>query len=214
MDNVSGYALDALRSLTSEQVSFLQDLPKAELHAHLNGCIPIRVLQGIAQERLASQSSSDSTFSDVVKAGIEKLQSNFELKELHDFFALFPAIYALTSNPPALARAARAVLQQFLEPTSDGPSQAAYLELRSTPRETPDMTRLKYIETVLEEVEKYPAERAALIVSVDRRMSEEVAKECIEHAVKLRRAGRRVVGVDLCGDPLVCHHDPNVLLSC
>lgn len=65
------------------------------------------------------------------------------------------------------------------------------------------MSRLEYIEAVLDEVETYPPEKAALIVSLDRRMSDEVAKECVECAVKLKKAGRRVVGVDLCGDPLV-----------
>ena len=203
MSNPSGQAYEALKSLSPAQVTFLQNLPKAELHAHLNGCIPVQVLQEIAQERFASQADSDSSLSDVVKAGIEKLQTNIELKELHDFFNLFPAIYALTSNPAALALAARAVLTQFLEPSSDGPAQAAYLELRSTPRETPAMTRLKYVETVLDEVEKYPADKAALIVSVDRKMSEAAAKEVVECAIILRKQGRRVVGVDLCGDPLV-----------
>ena len=53
------------------------------------------------------------------------------------------------------------------------------------------------------EVEKYPEGKAALIVSLDRKMSDEVASECVQCAVNLRKAGRRVVGVDLCGDPLV-----------
>ncbi|THH31566.1 hypothetical protein EUX98_g2612 [Antrodiella citrinella] len=202
ISNLAGPAYAAYHSLTPAQITLIQNLPKAELHAHLNGCIPITTLQEIAKERLTAQSSMDPVFSDAVKAGIERLQSAFELKELHDFFGLFPAIYALTSNPSALARAARAVLSQFLDPTPEGPAQAAYMELRSTPRETPAMTRLQYIQTVLDEVEQYPPERAALIVSVDRRMTEEVARECVECAIKLRKEGRRVVAIDLCGDPL------------
>jgi len=200
--NLAGVALNAYRSLTAAQITFLQNLPKAELHAHLNGCIPIATLQEIAKERLISQSSTDPSVSDAVKAGIERLQSGFELNELNDFFGLFPAIYALTSNPQALGHAARAVLRQFLDPTPEGPAQAAYMELRSTPRETPAMTRLQYIQTVLDEVEQYPPERAALIVSVDRRMTPEIARECVECAIKLRNEGRRVVAIDLCGDPL------------
>lgn len=203
MSNLAGYAYDALRSLSPAQVTFLKNLPKAELHAHLNGCIPIEILQDIAKERLDSSSEAETPLSSDVKTGIERLQAGVELNVLHDFFNLFPAIYALTSNPPALARAAHAVLAQFLDTTPQGPPQASYLELRSTPRETPVMSRLQYIQTVLDEVEKYPSERAALVVSIDRRMSEEVAKECVECAIKLRKEGRRVVGVDLCGDPLV-----------
>lgn len=65
------------------------------------------------------------------------------------------------------------------------------------------MSRRVYLETVLDEVESYAPESAALIVSLDRRMSQEVAEEVVELAAKLREEGRRVVGVDLCGDPLV-----------
>ena len=199
--NVAGYAAAALKSLSPDQLIFIRQLPKAELHAHLNGCIPIQVLRDLAQERL----NSSSTLPAEIQPLIERLQNGVVLNELNDFFGLFPAIYALTSSPKTLAVAAKAVLTSFLEPSDDngGFPQAEYLELRSTPRETPEMSRLKYIETVLDEVEKYPSERAALIVSLDRRMNHDVARECVECAVKLKKAGRRVVGVDLCGDPLV-----------
>lgn len=202
---VAGYAAQALKSLTPTQLEFLQKLPKAELHAHLNGSIPFPVLQELANEYHAAFRTEDdvaSVLPDLVRTGIEKLQHGVELNEIHEFFDLFPAIYALTSTPTTLRRAARAVLEYFLA-EKDGCSEAAYLELRSTPRETPTMSRMRYIESVLDEVEQYPPERAALIVSLDRRMNTRVAAECIECAVSLRKAGRRIVGVDLCGDPKV-----------
>lgn len=194
---IAGYAAAALESLAPEQVEFLQRLPKAELHAHLNGSIPLPLLQELASGHLASDPTADPT---AIRASIAQLAAGVPLDALGDFFGLFPAIYALTSTPAALARAAHGVLAHFL----DGPApQAAYLELRSGPRATPAMTRRAYVEAVLAEVERYPPERAALIVSLDRRMSADVAAECIEIAVSLRKAGRRVVGVDLCGDPTV-----------
>lgn len=85
-------------------------------------------------------------------------------------------------------------------------SQVSYLELRTTPRVTSEMSRYEYLSTVLDEVERYGEDRAALIVSLDRRMSEEVASDIIDLAGKLRREGRRVVGVDLCGDPMVGYY--------
>ncbi|KAJ3005483.1 hypothetical protein NUW54_g4320 [Trametes sanguinea] len=190
--------------LSPSQLTFLQKLPKAELHAHLNGSIPFPVLQQLATD-FQSTSPGDPGLPDHVRAGIQRLQDGVVLNEIHDFFGLFPAVYALTSTPSALRRATHAVLEHFLEPQRDngGYPQAAYLELRSTPRETPAMSRMQYIETVLEEVERYPSERAALIVSLDRRMDSRTAAECVECAVKLRQAGRRVVGIDLCGDPKV-----------
>ncbi|KAF9649082.1 Metallo-dependent hydrolase [Thelephora ganbajun] len=194
-------ALDAIEALTPSQVDFLKVLPKAELHAHLNGSIPLPVLQQLAKEYVPSGTDSDSTLL-VIKSGIEKLQDGVTFDEIHDFFNLFPAIYALTSTKEALARVASAVLAEFLglKEEEECP-QATYLELRSTPRKTIAMTRLEYVETVLDEVEKYRPDQAVLIVSLDRRMSKEVADECVEAAISLKKRGRRIVGVDLCGDP-------------
>jgi adenosine deaminase len=194
---ISGPAAMALDSLSPSQLEFIQTLPKAELHAHLNGSIPISELQQMAHEY---SRSSDKAASDVIQEGITKLQDGVVLDEIYDFFNLFPAIYALTSNPASLRRATRAVLAQFL----DGPHpQCAYLELRSTPRETAEMSRLEYVRTVLDEVELYPKSRAAVIVSLDRRMSADVVRECVGIARQLKAEGRGVVGVDLCGDPQV-----------
>ncbi|EIW65095.1 Metallo-dependent hydrolase [Trametes versicolor FP-101664 SS1] len=202
---IAGYAAEALASLTPSQLEFLQKLPKAELHAHLNGSIPFPALQQLANE-FHAQSGADA-LPDAVRAGLNRLQHGVVLDEIQDFFGLFPAIYEITSTPAVLRRATRSVLDFFLAEGKDGYAQAAYLELRSTPRETPAMTRRQYIEAVLDELEQYLPERAALIVSLDRRMDYSTAAECIECAVSLKKEGRRVVGVDLCGDPTAGNMD-------
>lgn len=194
---IVGPGAQALATLSAEQIAFIQSLSKAELHAHLNGSIPISVLQDLARDHLNASSAAES-LPDSVLEGIARLQVGVDLNEIHEFFALFPAIYALTSTPAALGRATRAVLHAFLE--GEHP-QCTYLELRSTPRVTDAFTRRGYLQAVLDEVEKYGPERAALIVSLDRRMPADVARECVDIAIELKNAGRRVVGVDLCGDP-------------
>ena len=194
---ISGLAQAALSSLTPTQISFLQSIPKAELHAHLNGSIPIQVLQELASEYLSSTSArsiSDSTLQE----GIQLLMTGPSLEKIDDFFPLFPAIYALTSTPDTLQRVTCAVLHDFFD--GDHP-QCTYLELRTTPRSTSSMDREQYILAVLEEVEKYSSDQTGLVVSLDRRMTVEVMDECVEIAVRLKSQGRRVVGVDLCGDP-------------
>ncbi|KDR72171.1 hypothetical protein GALMADRAFT_158934 [Galerina marginata CBS 339.88] len=209
MAELAGPAAIALGTLSPAQTLFLQSIPKAELHAHLNGSIPISTLQELAAEYLLSQSSSSSSSSttksqapdisdESVLLGIETLKAGPVLSEIHDFFSLFPAIYALTSTPTALSRATRAVLHTFLDGAFP---QCTYLELRTTPRQTASMSRELYLTTVLDELERYDADKAGLIVSLDRRMGEDVIEECVRLACRLKEEGRRVVGLDLCGDP-------------
>ncbi|TFK58367.1 adenosine deaminase-like protein, partial [Pluteus cervinus] len=154
-----------------------------------------------------------SLSNDAVQSGIQKLLSSegVKLEKITDFFGLFPSIYALTSTKEALGRVTRAVLESFLgtsrvdEDIHNGhapQAECAYLELRSTPRQTDGMTREEYICTIVEEAERYPAGKVGIIVSLDRKMSGEVMDECVEVASKLRKEGKAVVGVDLCGDPL------------
>lgn len=210
----------ALRALTPSQLSFLERLPKAELHAHLNGSIPLSLLQDLARE-YTPPSDDDAGGVGVVEAGeilanVQRLRAGLAFSTIDDFFSLFPAIYALTSTPASLKRVTRATLSHFLDPcllpsssTSISTSAAAavaYIELRTTPRETPHMSRRVYLETVLDEMETRSPDAAALIVSLDRRMTPDVAQEVLELAIQLRREGRRVVGVDLCGDPTVRFH--------
>ncbi|KAL0949028.1 hypothetical protein HGRIS_009123 [Hohenbuehelia grisea] len=198
-ENIAGPAAEALDSLTPAQTAFIRSLPKAELHAHLNGSIPIATLRQLAHEQSQSDQAPVQLPSDA-RDGFARLLSNtgVELTEIGDFFGLFPAIYALTSAPETLRKAARAVLETFLE--GEHP-QCAYIELRSTPRATSAMSREDYVRAVLDEVERYAPEQAAMIVSLDRKMEEAVMEECVGVAVKQRGEGRRVVGIDLCGDP-------------
>lgn len=195
---------DAFLALTAPQRDFLWALPKAELHAHLNGSIPLSLLQQLGKEYL-EENADNPQLSDIVKEGISQFNTDsVKLNQINDFFNLFPAIYAVTNTPLRLARATTAVLRAFLS----GPiPQCEYLELRTTPRTSPHMTRQKYLEVVLEEIEFHSsADNAVLIVSLDRRMTDETARECLDLAIKFKQEGRRVVGVDLCGDPLVWSH--------
>jgi adenosine deaminase len=195
--NPDGPSGRAFASLSISQIAFLQSLPKAELHAHLNGCIPLSCLQELARQL----DGPDATL-DTVKKGLAVLQAGVNLDAIGDFFDLFPAIYHITSTPHAVSAATSAVLDSFLASVDGQPPQCTYIELRTTPRETPSMSRRQYLETVLGEVSKREG-AATLIVSIDRRMPPSVAEECAELAILLRSHGKPVVGVDLCGDPLV-----------
>ncbi|EJD06483.1 adenosine deaminase-like protein [Fomitiporia mediterranea MF3/22] len=193
---IFGPSAAALASLSSEQIAFIQSLPKAELHAHLNGCIPLSCLKGLASTYIAEPGTVSSA---AIDDGIQKLREGVNLETIGDFFSLFTAIYALTSTRENLARATRAVLEDFLDGAD---RQCTYLELRSTPRSTPHLSRAQYVETVLDEVEKFPEDEVAYILSLDRKMPINVVSECIDIAIASKLAGRRIVAIDLCGDPL------------
>ncbi|CAE6502440.1 unnamed protein product [Rhizoctonia solani] len=200
------YSAKALNSLTSSQILFLESLPKTELHAHLNGSIPVSCLEQLAKNY---KPQGDIGSADVTTS-IQNLTNGVQLNEIDDFFKLFPVIYTLTSDVHSLGIATRAVLNEFLKPRpsvsgikgAPAVPQCSYLELRSTPRATSQMTRLEYVQVVLDEVEKFPADTAAFILSVDRRMSRAEADEVVDIAIQMKNEGRRIVGVDLCGSPL------------
>ncbi|KAK7047208.1 hypothetical protein VNI00_006874 [Paramarasmius palmivorus] len=198
---VAGHCAAALESLSPSQITFIQNLPKAELHAHLNGSIPLSTIQELSRDYAAvynPENPNHKLSPAEVETTIQQLLK-LDLSSLHGFFGPFAAVYALTSSKEGLIKATRAVLAEFLDGETP---QCTYLELRTTPKEAAGMTRLEYTQTVLGEIERYPKDKAALILSLDRRMKPEVMKECVDLATTLKRAGRRVVGIDLCGDPL------------
>jgi adenosine deaminase len=185
----------ALKSLSKEDMVFLARLPKAELHAHLNGSIPLECLREMAQTRKIDAKS------EIIEQTLRSLENDFALAKITDFFTLFPtAIYALTSTPENVALATKAVLEDFLFPIDGKPPQCTYLELRTTPRSTESMTKMVYLQTVLQAMESFSEAQCNLIVSVDWRMTAEQALETVNLAVELFKAGKRVVGIDLCGD--------------
>lgn len=100
-----------------------------------------------------------------------------------------------------MAYSTKAVLQDFED---DG---VVYLELRTTPRGFPEsgLTTEGYVDTVLSAIEEFNLSgspmKTKLILSVDRRDSPEKARACLDLALKYKHRG--VVGLDLCGDPMV-----------
>ncbi|KAE9969819.1 hypothetical protein EG328_006655 [Venturia inaequalis] len=121
--------------------------------------------------------------------------------DLTTFFPLFSTyIYKLCSDLDSIRFSTLKVLADF---EADG---VIYLELRTTPRAIPqhNITKQKYVETVLDCIEKYeldPEHRlhTGLILSVDRRNTLEQANEVVELAKAFHNRG--VCAVDLCGDP-------------
>src|SRR5258708_37157998 len=95
----------ALRVLTPSHLSFLERLPKAELHAHLNGSIPLSLLQDLAREYTSSDNTSKPVVAADIHAGVHRLQAGSAVSSIDDCFDLFPALtYGVISTPSSFKR--------------------------------------------------------------------------------------------------------------
>lgn len=118
--------------------------------------------------------------------------------DLSRFFPLFSSyIYNLLTDEASVREATIAVLEEF---SADG---VVYLELRTTPRASAQLSPEAYVRTILSAIADFSSKgssmRTRLILSVDRRHDLEKATGVVALAIKLKPLG--VVGVDLCGDP-------------
>lgn len=169
---------------------FTKDLPKIELHAHLTGSITPQCLHEIWTRRKSE--APDIALQDPLEA-----MSIDRTWDIMTFFPLFSKyIYELCSTPASIIHSTNAVLRDFKE---DG---VVYLELRTTPRSSPSMSKDDYVGIILSCIEHFPDRNIMttyLILSIDRRNSREEAIEVVELAIRYRSRG--IVGVDLCGDP-------------
>ncbi|EKJ79680.1 hypothetical protein NXS19_007423 [Fusarium pseudograminearum] len=167
------------------------ELPKIELHAHLTGSISRQALHEIwLRKKEAGNTDLDDPLS-VMPEG--KHDYN-----LQTFFPLFSSyIYNLITDEESVRYTAKSVLTDFL---NDG---VCYLELRTTPRSTPQLSAEQYITTLVDTISLFESENpqlhTRLILSIDRRHTHEQAASTLELALKYRNQG--VVGLDLCGDP-------------
>ncbi|CEG83037.1 hypothetical protein RMATCC62417_17014 [Rhizopus microsporus] len=162
---------------TTALTDFCKQLPKVELHAHLNGSLSPATMKQLVE------------FKKDTNPELSEYQIPESLDSIDDF------IYKLTDNEEAVKLATRNIINEFAQ---DG---VRYLELRTTPRQNAEtnMTKASYIEAVVSVLQE-PRDDiiVRLIISIDRRNTLEEANEAVNLALAFRSKG--VVGVDLCGD--------------
>lgn len=123
------------------------------------------------------------------------------MEDFCSFFPLFSSyIYNLITDEESIRYAINSVLKDFL---ADG---VVYLELRTTPRATSNISAETYINILLKAIGEFetshPQMHTRLILSIDRRHSIETAESVLDLATRLHETnGCGVVGLDLCGDP-------------
>ncbi|XP_033634004.1 adenosine deaminase-like protein [Asterias rubens] len=178
---------------------FYKNLPKIELHAHINGSISTETIEELlAKNQQEGKQQLDITALQRWKAGLEKGES----MTLDGCFDMFRLIHQLVDNREAVAIVTRNVIREFAE---DG---VRYLELRSTPRDVPEtgMTKRSYVESVLSAIHESKDAGLDIIVrfmiAIDRGRDLKTAQETVKLAKEFyASSGGVVVGLDLSGDP-------------
>ncbi|XP_062856117.1 adenosine deaminase-like protein [Trichomycterus rosablanca] len=175
--------------------SFYRQLPKVELHAHLNGSVSYETMEKLIARKPHLNIESSMT---AIQSG--------QQRTLDECFQVFKVIHQLVDSEEDILMVAKAVIQEF---AADG---VKYLELRSTPRQETKtgLTKRKYIETVIEAINQCKQEQVDIdvrfLVAVDRRNGPEVAMEMVKLAEDFMLSSDGVVvGLDLSGDPTVGH---------
>uniref|UniRef100_A0A8C7BLR3 N6-Methyl-AMP deaminase n=2 Tax=Mustelinae TaxID=169418 RepID=A0A8C7BLR3_NEOVI len=172
---------------------FYSELPKVELHAHLNGSISSNTMKKLIAKKPGLKIDNQMTMIDKGKK-----------RTLKECFQMFQIIHQLTTSPEDILMVTKDVIKEFAD---DG---VKYLELRSTPRgeNATGMTKKTYVESVLEGIKQSKQENIDIdvryLIAIDRRGGPSVAKETVKLAEEFfLSADNTVLGLDLSGDPTI-----------
>jgi adenosine deaminase len=191
---------DVTRSLLVEEVSehnesldpsqleaFMQQIPKIELHCHLNGAVRPSTL-----EELDPEQASTTT-----------------VQTIEDAFKVFKRVYSVVNSEVTLRRIVSELVEDMVT------DNVRYLELRTTPRKLSDVPSLRrYVEVIIDElrinslVVTSPEFAGVgkifirLLLTVNRSDSVQSAEKVVDLAL---RFSNWVVGIDFAGNPSVGH---------
>uniref|UniRef100_A0ABK0M726 Adenosine deaminase-like n=1 Tax=Rattus norvegicus TaxID=10116 RepID=A0ABK0M726_RAT len=181
------------RQQWARKTDFYMQLPKVELHAHLNGSISSSTMRKLIAKKPHLQVHGHMTMIDKGKK-----------RTLEECFQMFQVIHQLTTSAEDILMVTKDVIKEFAD---DG---VKYLELRSTPRgeNATGMTRKTYVESVLEGIKQCKQENLDIdvryLMAIDRKGGPTVAKETVKLAKEFfLSAEDTVLGLDLSGDPTI-----------
>ncbi|XP_038186723.1 adenosine deaminase-like protein isoform X2 [Arvicola amphibius] len=175
------------------KTDFYVELPKVELHAHLNGSISSSTMKKLIAKKPHLKVHDHMTMIDKGKK-----------RTLEECFQMFQVIHQLTTSAEDILMVTKDVIKEFAD---DG---VKYLELRSTPRgdSATGMTKKTYVESILEGIKQCKQENLDIdvryLMAIDRRGGLAVAKETVELAKEFFLSTEdTVLGLDLSGDPTI-----------
>lgn len=171
----------------------ISELPKVDLHVHLDGCIKPATLLRLAEQQGLSLPSTDSI--DL----IPYVQVSEECTSLTEYLAKFDFVLPFLQTKEALEQVAYEVVEQAAE------HHIKYIEVRFAPQlhRSTNMTAEETIFNVIQGLRRGEADfgvKARVIAICMRNHSTEANLEVIEAASHFK--GQGLVAVDLAGDEL------------
>ncbi|KAL7293673.1 hypothetical protein TKK_0012752 [Trichogramma kaykai] len=172
---------------TNKIVEFCYNLPKIELHAHLNGSLSKETLIKLYKMK-HSVENDKSEFFDFNKCAT-----------ISEIFEVFNFAYSVTTSQEAIYTATYDTIKEFHA------DNVVYLELRTTPRTESGMSKREYLSAVLKAIKDCQDEGleiiVKLLVSINRKRAVREARENIQLAIEMSKEYNQIVGIDLSGDP-------------
>nr|CAI5834393.1 unnamed protein product [Callosobruchus analis] len=166
---------------------FCFDLPKIELHAHLNGSLTDQCLK-----ELNCKDTSIKEYKRIADV-LDKTE-----RTLTECFEVFNIAHKATNNVDAVYKATQSVIQDFYHN-----DHVVYLELRTTPRSEEGMSKEDYVLAVVMAIKENSFDIIVkLILSIDRRLSIEESFDSLNVILKMKsKYPDVIVGIDLSGNP-------------
>lgn len=173
-------------------------MPKIELHAHLNGSLCTKSIQEL-YEKLYGVNSNEIIL-------LTEELTNFDGVNFDKCFSKFRFMHELTSTKNGLQLATELTIRDFAK------DNVIYLELRTTPKENSEMSKVEYVENVLEAIERTKKTESIgvnLLLSIDRSKRVAEAEETVNIALQLQDTYKDVIsGIDLSGNPKLGNFAP------
>lgn len=169
---------------------FIQSLPKAELHCHLDGSLRLETIIDLAKKHNVKIPSMDPK---KLRGKVSVIDDNITLEK---YIKMFDIALAVLQTPDSLERAAYELVE---DAHKDG---VIYLEARYSPilHTMKDMTEMQSVDAVLKGLKRGERDfgvKSAVIICGIRSISPESSYKLAELSVAYKNKG--VVGYDLAG---------------
>ncbi|KAK4884272.1 hypothetical protein RN001_000543 [Aquatica leii] len=169
-----------------ELLEFCQKLPKIELHAHLNGSLSPETLTV-----LNTPIEDIKTYQLLTKLDCIEDQLNLA-------FTLFKIAHNATNMIESTYLATKHVIEEFHK------DNVIYLELRTTPRAEPQMTKRDYVNTIIKAIREQNLITVKLLLSINRGHCLKESEETLNLILEMHELYPDIIkGVDLSGNPNV-----------